>query len=277
MKYSWSKAITVILALAVIAVAVFLFKVNRPLITAPKGTVPLDNKVDISSVVHLVVDEANVLSEDMEKVISIYNANWRLLKNRVMAVVTVENTENAEDDAWEWSRRLALGENDALLLIETTGGKKCVLVSGGTFREDIATLHETILTQLTYQDVHAGYFDAAVLAVFDRFHYFCGYDRESHHRAYVIEGTVTFCVLLALMMPVMIHFAAEKIDNRRFRRWYEDYGQFDPNVLPWRSVFFWHRVGSKWYEQRISGEWVDYHAGVVGDRRDRKTRWDTHR
>ena len=160
-------AVAVIAVAAAIAVAV----INRPLVTAPKGTAPLDNKMDLSAVEHLVADEAGVLTEETEKIIKIYNANWYALAGRCMAVVTVENTENAEDDAWEWAQRLSLGKNDALLLMETGGNKECAFVARGTFLEDIATLKEGYLERLTYMPVRAGEFDEAALAVCERMHY----------------------------------------------------------------------------------------------------------
>ena len=261
---------------AVVAVAVVL-NATRPLITAPKGTEPLDLKLDTADVERFVVDEMDVLSEDMEKVICIYNANWRVLAGRVLAVVTVESVKNAEDEAWLMMQNLSMGENDALLLIETTGSKKCALVSCGSFREDIATLSETYLTQLTYQDIHAGYFNAAVLAVFDRFHYLYGYSQEQHRREEITESLIVFAVFAAVTMLVALHFVAEKVDNRRFARWREESTILGDRAVPWRTVFPWHRVGSKWYKRRMGSDWVDLHAQVLSNLRARRTMWYTHR
>ena len=272
-----SKVIKGILAVAAVIVVAVVLNATRPLITAPKGTYPLDLKLDTADVARFVVDEMDVLSEDMEKVICIYNANWRVLAGRVLAVVTVESVQNAEDEAWQWMHRLSMGENDALLLIETTLSKKCALVSCGSFSEDIATLSETYLTQLTYQDVHAGYFDAAVLAVFDRFHYLYGYSQEQHRREEITESLIVFAVFAAITLLVSLHFIAEKIDNRRFRRWHEESTVLGERAAPWRTVFLWHRVGSKWYKRRVGDDWVNIHKNVITNRRDRSTMWYTHR
>lgn len=272
-----SKVIKGILAVVAVIVVAVVLNATRPLITAPKGTEPLNLKLDTADVGQFVVDEMDVLSEDMEKVISIYNANWRVLAGRVLAVVTVDSVKNAEDEAWQWMQSLSMGENDALLLIETTGSKKCALVSCGTFHEDIATLSETYLTQLTYQDIRAGYFDAAVLAVFDKFHYFYGYDIERHRQTVVREGAITFAILAALMLPVLIHMIGEMIDKRRFKQWRESCAVLESHSAPWRTAFFWHRAGSKWYKKRMSDDWVDIHANVVRNRKERRTMWYTHR
>ncbi len=266
MKNILAKVIAAALAVAVNGLIIVLAVVNRPLVKAPKGTAPLDNKMDTAGVAHLVVDEAGVLPEETEQIIAIYNANWYALTGRALAVVTVEGTVNAENEAWQWADRLELGNNDALLLMETGGDKECALVASGTFLADLATLHDGYLDRLTYMPRRAGDFDVAALAVCERMHYFCGYDVDSHRRANVVEGIVTISVAAVLVLPILIHLIAEKIDKRRFKRWYDDYGVSDPSIVPWRSVFFWHRVGSKWYEQRISGEWVDIHANILSNR-----------
>ena len=272
-----SKIVTGILAVLAVAAAIICVNATRPLITAPKGTEPLDLKLDTVDVERFVVDEMDVLSEDMEKVICIYNANWRVLAGRVLAVVTVQSVEKAENAAWQWMESLSMSENDALLLIETTGSKKCALVSCGTFREDIATLSETYLTQLTYQDIHAGYFNAAVLAVFDKFHYFYGYDIERHRQSVAKEGAIAFAVIAVLMLPVLLHMIGETVDKRRFKRWRENCAVLGDRSAPWRTAFFWHRRGSKWYQKRMSGDWVDIHSNVVTNRKERRTMWYTHR
>ena len=272
-----SKVIKGILAVVAVIVVVVVLNATRPLITAPKGTEPLNLKLDTTDVEHFVVDEMDVLTEDMEKVICIYNANWRVLAGRVLAVVTVESVKNAEDEAWQWMQSLSMGENDALLLIETTGSKKCALVSCGTFSEDIATLSEFYLSQLTYQDIRAGYFNAAVLAVFDKFHYFYGYDLERHRQSVAREGTIAFAVIAALTLPVLVHMLGEMIDKRRFNQWRADRAVLENHAVPWRTAFFWHRVGSKWYARRMSDDWVDIHKNVVTNRKERRTMWYTHR
>lgn len=269
MNRIWKKVVVAVLVVAAFVAIRVIVIINRPIIEAPWGTAPLDNKMDTSNVAHLVVDEAGVLSEKTEKIISIYNANWTALENRVMAVVTVDNTENAEDDAWQWAQRLSLGDDDALLLIEASGGKDCVLVSNGTFREDIATLDYVSLKRLTYINLHADEFDAAVLAVFEELHYFFDFDIESYRRSEAIEGLIVVSILAALTIPILIHMIAEKVDGFRFKRWYKKYGMNNPPVVPWKTLFLWHRTGSKWYEVRISGEWIDYTAVLRNHRRER--------
>lgn len=272
MNRIWKKVIAAALAVAVLVAIRVIIVINRPIVEAPWGTAPLDNRADLSGVAHLIVDEAGVLSEKTEKIISIYNANWTTLENRVMAVVTVENTEHAEDDAWQWVQRLSLTENDALLLLETKGSKDCVLVSNGTFREDIATLDYVFLKRLTFTNIHADDFDAAVLAVYEELHYLFGFDIESYRRSEATAGLVTLFLLAALIIPILIHMIAEKVDGFRFKRWYTKYGMNNPPIVPWKSMFLWHRAGSKWYEARISGEWIDYTALLRNHRRARNVK-----
>lgn len=268
MKQIWKKAAAVLAVLLLLAAIRMIVAANRPLVIAPIGTAPLDNKIDVSDVAHLMVDNAGVLSEEAKQIILIYNANWSALENRVMAVVTVETTEHAEDDAQQWAQQLSLGENDALLLIEASGNKDCALVSGGTFREDIATLDEVFLKRLTYISLHADEFDAAALAVCEELHYFFDYDVESYQRSEEKAGLIVLGVLSAIVLPILIHMLAEKIDSFRFKRWHRNHGMDDPPIVPWKTIFFWHRAGSKWYEMRISGEWIDYRKVLREARRE---------
>ena len=266
MKRVLTTVIAAVLAVAAVAAVIFLVAANRPLVKAPKGTAPLDNRIDTSAVAHLVADETNVLDDEVEKIIAIYNANWSELAGWKLAVVTVDTTENAEMEAREWMERLELGGNDALLLMETNGNNECALVANGKFREDLETLEDGYLERLTYMPMRAGDYDVAALAVCARVHYFCGYDGESHRRANVFEGVITISIVGVIVLPIFIHLIGEKIDKRRFKRWYDDYGVTDPSIVPWRTVFFWHRVGSKWYESRMSGEFVDIHDNILENR-----------
>lgn len=268
MKKVWTAVIAAVLVVAGIAVIKGIVVANRPLVEAPKGTAPLDNKLDTSSVRHLIADEARVFSEETKQILSIYNANWSILGDRVLAVVVVEHTADATNDAWQRMQDLSLGVNDALLLIEAQGSKKCALVSNGTFREDIATLDENFLVRLTYQELRAGDFDAAVLAVYERLHYLFGYDGEKHRQANATEGLIVFSIIAALTLPILLHMIAEKVDNRRFVRWYNKYGTLDLHTVPWRTAFFWHRAGSKWYKVRMSGEWINYRSAIYEARRE---------
>lgn len=270
MKQMWAKIAAIVLAVALVAVAILYATLHRPLIEAPKGTAKLDNKLDTTTVAHLVADEADVLPEEVEQIVAIYNANWDALDGRNLAVVTVTNTDQAEEDAWVWAERLSLGKDDALLLIETQGSQECALVANGKFHDDLATMDDGYLDRLTYMPVRAGDFDVAVLAVCERMHYFFGYDAESHRRANLVEALSALAVVGAFVLPTLIYLMGEKIDKRRFQRWYDNYGVSNPTAVPWRTVFFWHRVGSKWYEQRMSGEWVDIHANILSNRSTRR-------
>ena len=271
MSRIWKIVITAVLVIAAIVGIKLLIAANRPLVEAPKGTEPLDNKLDTSSVVHLIADESAVLSEETKQIISIYNANWSMLGNRVMAVVTVANAENAEDEAWQWVQCLSLDENDALLLIDSHR-KRCVLVSLGSFREDIATLEENFLVKLTYMSLREGDFDTAVQAVFEKLHYLYGYDSERHYQEDIREGWIAVAVIALFTLPILLHLIAEKVDNHRFRRWYDSYGKLGTPTVPWRTLFFWHRTGSNWYKVRASGEWVDYRSSLRKERHDAHVR-----
>lgn len=267
MRFNRAKIIAAAVAAAAILLITIFVIAARPQVKAPQGTAPLDNKLDTESVAHILVDEANVLSDKTENILSVYNANWNVMVGRVMAVVTVERVENAEDAAWEWFETLSLGDNDALLLMETQGSKDCVIVSRGTFHEDLSGQVDGFVDSLTYMSIRAGEFDTAALTVFERMHYFIGYERD--HAA---EGRIAFSILAVIVFLILFHLISEKIDNRRFKRWYERYGITDPIIVAWRTLIPWHRAGSKWYNRRVSGEWSDYGKVIRRGRKEAAAR-----
>ena len=260
-------ALILVLIIVVCVGIKFVVEVTRPLVETPVGTAYLDNKIDTTPVSHLVVDGAGVLSEETKQSVLIYNANWKALENRVLAVVTVQSTTSAETDAWQWFEQLSLGENDALLLVEADGNKDCVLVAKGKYEQDLATLHYGYMERMTYMPLRSGEFDTAVLEVFGQMHYFYGYDEEAYWRYEMRVGTIAVSIFAAVNIPILLHFISEQVDKRRFRKWYKDYAT-DPQLNPWRSVFFWHRTGSRWYKNRTTGDWVDYDAAVRRGRRE---------
>ena len=72
-------SVVAVVAVVVIALAVGYMIANRPLVTALEGGIPLDNEIDTAEVKTFVVDEAGILSEKTEKIVSIYNAHWKNL------------------------------------------------------------------------------------------------------------------------------------------------------------------------------------------------------
>ena len=119
-----------------------------------------------------MVDDADILSDETEWTISVYNANWMQLAGRKMAVVTVADAENAEMTAWQWFKKLKMAENDALLLMETSNSARCVVVSQGTFRSDFDSQPDGFVSSLTYNTMKNKNFDTAVTNVFARCHLF---------------------------------------------------------------------------------------------------------
>ena len=132
----------VIAALIALSAAVILTIVlivsGQPAVKTPDGGIRLDNKLDTTAVERYVVDEADILADKTEHMIAVYNANWTELSGRVMAVVTVEEGAS-EEFAWAWTDIMGLGGNDALLLLEKNGTQKRILVSRGTFLDDLSS------------------------------------------------------------------------------------------------------------------------------------------
>ena len=171
---------------------------NQPLVRTPDGGVPVNNELDTAAVERFVADEAGVPSDRTERIIAVYNANWQELSGRVMAVVTVKS-DASEEMAHAWAEALVLGENDALLLMGTEGAGKCVMVSYGSFREDLDAQPGGFVDSLTYRELKSGNYDAAVENVFARSHLFLG----DYHEA-VAESGIRIGLVIAVVLGLIV-------------------------------------------------------------------------
>lgn len=203
MKTIRSRIIAVAVAVAAILLVAVCAIMNRPLVDVADGGLALDESLPTAGYERLVVDEAGVLSEKTEQIISIYNANWSAMAGRVMAVVTAQSVENAEETAWEWAEKMGLGADDALVLVETSNGGCCTVVSQGTFRDDFDSQPGGFVDSLTYHTMKNRDFDMAVVNVFTRVHLF----HNDHHEVVVQSGMrigIVIAVIVGLLLVVLI-------------------------------------------------------------------------
>lgn len=242
MKILKSRTLAILVMIISIVLASFYGIKNKPVDLPDSGTVKLDESLSTAYYESYIVDEAKVLSSKTEKTLSIYNANWDKALGRIMAVVTVEKSNNAEDDAWEWAQALELGENDAILLIHEKGAE-CIVVASGTFYDDFAAQPVSFVDNLTYEAAKDGDFDTAALNLFAEVHLFRG--GYSHS----VSVNLTAIVVLILLV-IFIIVICGMIDNLRYSRWNARYGSMPMPPVVYRPVLWWHRPGSVWYRRR---------------------------
>lgn len=245
MKLLKSRPFAMMVMILAIVLASFYGLKTRPSAIVPEGGVELNENLSTAYYEEYIVDEANVLSSKTEKMLSVYNANWDEMAGRIIAVVTVEKSDNVEDDAWEWAEALELGENDAIFLIHKKG-RECIVVASGTFYDDFAAQSVSFVDNLTYEAAQNGDFDEAALNLFAGAHLF--HENYSHS---VNLGSLQATAIVALILFVIFLIAVcSMIDSLRYSRWNARYGSMPAPPVVYRPVLWWHRPGSSWYRRR---------------------------
>ncbi len=233
-----------VIAAALIAGAIWFFT-TQPLVSTPMGTAKIDHRIDTSAVTALVVDEGDVLSEKTEKIIALYNANWRALTGQSLAVVTVKSTDHAAETAQQWLERMEPDGEMSLLLLETGGNLERVLLTQGALEASVADQPAGMLDSLTMFLMKDGDFDGAALAVFERVHRFVSTEDPT-----AVMNDVMVLLSIAASIPVLlvVLFVLDKLDTNRVRHWYLSYGMTEPPLKPWRPIFPWHKKDSSWFD-----------------------------
>ena len=250
MKYFQNKAV----AVAVLAAAILLSSVYgiaaRPKVDTPTGGPELDESLDAAFFAQYVVDEGDVLSEKTEEALRLYNANWDNMMGSIMAVVALESTYgDAEELAWDWAERLQLGQNDAILLMNTLNGKYSVVASGNSY-DLIAAQGASFVDTALYEPAQEQDFDRAAMNLFGMMHLLYTGTETEQVPAETDDGGVGFFGVLLLLAALLILFHV--IDDLLFSRWYGRYGILMTPTVTYRPILWWHKPGTRWYQQRYS-------------------------
>ena len=191
-----------------------------------------------------------VTNAAIEQTLRLYNANWDNMTGSIMAVVALESTYgDAEELAWDWAARLQLGQNDAILLMNTLNGKYSVVASGKSY-DLIAAQGASFVDAALYESAQEADFDQAAMNLFGVMHLlYSGVEAEPEPVEEESNGVGFFGVLLLLaVLLVLFHV----IDDILFSRWYGRYGILMNPTVPYRPILWWHKPGTRWYKERRS-------------------------
>lgn len=201
-------------------------------------TVELDASLDTAVYGQYVRDEVSLLSGKTEEAVSLYNANWDQLFGGIMAVVSLETSDDLEGDAWSWAEAFQLGENDAILILADEQ-QDYYLLASGAFYDLLDSQGSSFVAACMDSGVSRGDFDAAVLALCDAIHV-VAYER---YAASALSGgddgmavtIVAFLMLLAALFILWI--ILDRIRYNRYRRRYLAPGMGAPTVV-YRPIFW---------------------------------------
>ena len=254
MKLLKNRAFAAVVLIAAIALSSLYGLSKKPSIEVPDGTAPLNTSISAGYVSPYVVDDARVLSASTEKSICLYGANWDQWINGILSVATLKNVEgDILDAAWDWAERLELGANDAIFILDV-GGADYYLLPSGNFDLCLSGQPDSFLDACLYDDVQAGRYDEAMLALLGQLHVSIagsGYQEDG----FFSGGSAGILGVFMAVIPIIILLAVlivlfNIIDGIRYSSWYGRYGAMPAPPVVYRPIFWWHRPGSRWYRRR---------------------------
>ena len=249
MKLLKNRAFAAVVLIAAIVLSSLYGLSKRPEVEVPEGGMPLTD-YSTTEYENYIVDEANVLSAKAEKSLSLYNANWDHLGRCIMAVVTVRSVSGTlEDAAWDWAYSLELGEDDAILLLDT-GTQKGYVLASGNFYDLFAAQSGSFVDAALADGLQGRDYGAAALSLFGEVHLLLGSAGQTggFSGGGVLNVVASLIPVILLLIFLIILFNI--IDSIRYSSWYGRYGSMAAPTVVYRPIFWWHRPGSRWFRRR---------------------------
>ena len=235
MKLLKNRAFAVIVLIAAIALSSLYGLSQKPEVEVPGGGAPLNENLSTAAYEAYIVDEAGVLSGKEEKALSLYNANWDKAGS-IMAVVTVRSSSSLEDEAWDRAIEMELGENDALLLLDTSA-RQGYVVASGRFYDRLASQSGSFVDACLAGGLQAGDYGAAALELFGQIHLLYGgeYTEDAFFTGGGIFGIVFSLIPVALLLAVLV-ILFNIIDGIRYSSWHGRYGAMTAPPVVYRPI-----------------------------------------
>lgn len=229
-------AAIVVLILAIVASSAWGLH-KAPAITTPTGGEKVDTSLSTAAFEQYVRDEANVLSDKTEKAVSLYNANWDKMFGSIMAVVTVQSSDDLENTAYDYADTMQLGSDDAILVIAKQQ-QDYYLIASGDFYDLLRGLSQSFVDSCMAGGVEKSDYDAAVQELCSQLHVELSQQYQQNQTAQDDAGTaVGFIMLLVLLFLIWIWL--DRMRYKRYRRRYMMPGMGVPTVV--YHPIFWGR------------------------------------
>lgn len=237
MKFFQKRGVAiVVLILAIVASSAWGLH-KTPAVSTPEGGEKLDPSLSTAAFTQYVRDDAGVLSDKTEEAIGLYNANWDKMFGSIMAVVTVQSSDNLENTAYDYADTMQLGSNDAILVIAKQQ-QDYYLVASGDFYDLLSGLSQSFVASCMADNVQKGDYDAAVRSLCAALHVELSQQYQQSEAAQDDAGTaVLFIMLLVLLFFIWIWL--DRMRYNRYRRRYMMPGMGVPTVM--YHPIFWGR------------------------------------
>ena len=237
MKFFQKRGVAiVVLILAIVASSAWGLH-KAPAVSTPEGGEKLDPSLSTAAFEQYVRDEANVLSDKAEKAVSLYNANWDKMFGSIMAVVTVQSSDNLENTAYDYADTMQLGSNDAILVIAKQQ-QDYYLVASGDFYDLLSGLSQSFVASCMADNVQKGDYDAAVCSLCAALHVELSQQYQQSEAA-LDEAANGVMFIMILIIFFVLWIMLDGMRYRRYRRRYMMPGMGVPTVM--YHPIFWGR------------------------------------
>ena len=238
MKFFQKRGVAiVVLILAIVASSAWGLH-KAPAVSTPEGGEKLDPSLSTAAFEQYGRDEANVLSDKTEKAVSLYNANWDKMFGSIMAVVTVQSSDNLENTAYDYADTMQLGSNDAILVIAKQQ-QDYYLVASGDFYDLLSGLSQSFVASCMADNVQKGDYDAAVRSLCAALHVELSQQYQQSEAA-LDEAANGVMFIMILIIFFVLWIMLDGMRYRRYRRRYMMPGMGVPTVM--YHPIFWGRV-----------------------------------
>lgn len=210
---------------------------KAPVVSTPEGGEKLDPSLSTAAFTQYVRDEADILSDKTEEAIGLYNANWDQMFGSIMAVVTVQSSDDLENTAYDYADTMQLGTNDAILVIAEQQ-QNYYVVASGNFYDLLNGLSYSFVDSCMAGDVQKGDYNAAVQELCSQLHVELSRQYRQDQTAQNDAGTAVLFILLLIVIFV-IWIMLDRMRYNRYRRRYMMPGMGIPTVV--YHPIFWGR------------------------------------
>ena len=214
MKFFQKRGVAiVVLILAIVASSAWGLH-KAPAVSTPEGGEKLDPSLSTAAFEQYVRDEADILSDKTEEAVGLYNANWDKMFGSIMAVVTVQSSDNLENTAYDYADTMQLGSNDAILVIAKQQ-QDYYLVASGDFYDLLSGLSQSFVASCMADNVQKGDYDAAVCSLCAALHVELSQQYQQSEAALdEAANGVMFIMILIIFFVLWI-----MLDGMRYRRY----------------------------------------------------------
>ena len=238
MKFFQKRGVAiVVLILAIVASSAWGLH-KTPAVSTPEGGEKLDPSLSTAAFTQYVRDDAGVLSDKTEEAVSLYNANWDKMFGSIMAVVTVQSSDNLENTAYDYADMMQLGSNDAILVIAKQQ-QDYYLVASGDFYDLLSGLSQSFVASCMADNVQKGDYDAAVRSLCAALHVELSQQYQQSEAA-LDEAANGVMFIMILIIFFVLWIMLDGMRYRRYRRRYMMPGMGVPTVV-YRPIFWGRR------------------------------------